>query len=84
MSQNLIIYSLIIKGSYGWSDGTVYDGTAFWEAGEPNDQENEKCVEMIHNTGTWNDIGCTTQQQGYACKAHRRKLWQELYEKESK
>ncbi|CAB4024002.1 Hypothetical predicted protein, partial [Paramuricea clavata] len=46
-----------------------------WDAGEPNDQRNENCVQIYsHGSGKakWNDKYCNTLY-GYICqfKAHR-------------
>jgi hypothetical protein len=61
--------------NYGWSDETPFDGTSFWNAGEPNDPETEKCVEMLSYDGQWNDAPCDSYISHVAvCKAQKRKL----------
>ena len=66
---------LIQSGSYFWTDGTPYDGLNLWNEDEPNDPENEKCVEILNDNGKWNDIPCSYSQHVYVCKAPRRKSY---------
>ncbi|XP_070535732.1 macrophage mannose receptor 1-like [Ptychodera flava] len=60
------------EGGWQWSDGTPY---AFvnWNSGEPNDYNHgstgEDCVEIIVNSGLWNDHRCD-QLIGYICENH--------------
>ncbi|KAH7705394.1 Macrophage mannose receptor 1, partial [Aphelenchoides avenae] len=50
-----------IAGQFtNWLDGTPFDETAYanWNAGEPNSPGRENCVELVKNSGKWNDIAC--------------------------
>ena len=52
------------EGSFVWVDGTpLVPGQSSWAANEPNDSMlKEDCV-TLQNTGTWNDIDCTTPRR---------------------
>lgn len=53
------------EGTFQWVDGTQLNYTN-WEAGEPNDQGGEDCVEINHNgLGKWNDQSCTDPRPIY-------------------
>ncbi|KAH7714530.1 mannan-binding lectin isoform 1, partial [Aphelenchoides avenae] len=53
--------------TFGWSDGTVLNKAIYanWASGEPNDKENDCCVEMFTKrfrggaAKQWNDINCS-------------------------
>ncbi|KAK0140766.1 Macrophage mannose receptor 1 [Merluccius polli] len=55
-------------GMYVWSDGHMTTFT-HWAPGEPNNHIgfNEDCVEMLHQSGRWNDVACT-ELNTYICK----------------
>ncbi|XP_008303827.1 hepatic lectin-like [Stegastes partitus] len=49
------------EGTWHWVDGTELQ-TAFWQTGEPNnDDSNEDCAEISRTTGEWNDVSCNTR-----------------------
>ncbi|XP_032906729.1 CD209 antigen-like protein C [Amblyraja radiata] len=46
------------EGDWRWVDGTDYKSFAkFWNKGEPNNENDEDCVEMYIG-GNWNDLPC--------------------------
>ena len=56
------------EGNYSWTDGTAFDfgtdvsgadSSGIWKTGEPNDINNEDCVEILSASGQWNDESCT-------------------------
>ncbi|XP_075397820.1 CD209 antigen [Tenrec ecaudatus] len=47
-----------IEGSWRWVDGTPLQ-LSFWMRGEPNNAEDEDCVELVDDG--WNDNRCTAQ-----------------------
>lgn len=57
-----------MQGFFTWSDGHWVSFT-YWAPGEPNNHAGfkEDCVEMLHETGRWNDAACTILN-GYVCK----------------
>ncbi|XP_030005898.1 macrophage mannose receptor 1 [Sphaeramia orbicularis] len=59
---------LIVPGMFAWSDEHMVTFT-YWAPGEPNNHDgfNEDCVEMLHQTGRWNDVTCT-EHNTYICK----------------
>ncbi|KAM4634074.1 macrophage mannose receptor 1 [Polymixia lowei] len=59
---------LAVSGMFTWSDGHMASFT-YWAPGEPNSHDgfNENCVEMVHQTGRWNDVSCT-ELNTYICK----------------
>ncbi|XP_015231842.1 PREDICTED: macrophage mannose receptor 1-like [Cyprinodon variegatus] len=59
---------LAIPGLFMWSDEHIVTFT-YWAPGEPNNHNgfSEDCVEMLHQTGRWNDKSCT-QLNNYVCK----------------
>uniref|UniRef100_A0A3Q2D4C4 C-type lectin domain-containing protein n=1 Tax=Cyprinodon variegatus TaxID=28743 RepID=A0A3Q2D4C4_CYPVA len=59
---------LAIPGLFMWSDEHIVTFT-YWAPGEPNNHNgfSEDCVEMLHQTGRWNDKSCT-QLNNYLCK----------------
>ena len=46
-----------IDGTWVWVDGEEWGQYTNWGSGEPNGGTMEECLEMFHNTGTWNDRG---------------------------
>ncbi|CAJ1070748.1 macrophage mannose receptor 1 [Xyrichtys novacula] len=59
---------LVVPGMFTWSDEHMVTFT-YWAPGEPNNHDgfNEDCVEMIHQTGRWNDVSCS-ELNTYICK----------------
>ncbi|KAM8828848.1 secretory phospholipase A2 receptor isoform 3-T3 [Spinachia spinachia] len=59
---------LFVTGMFSWSDGHVVTFT-YWAPGEPNNHDgfSKDCVEMLHQTGRWNDVSCT-ELNTYICK----------------
>ncbi|XP_062291189.1 macrophage mannose receptor 1 [Scomber scombrus] len=59
---------LAIPGMFSWSDEHMATFT-YWAPGEPNNHDgfNEDCVEMLYQTGRWNDVTCT-ELNTYICK----------------
>nr|XP_040053507.1 macrophage mannose receptor 1 [Gasterosteus aculeatus aculeatus] len=62
---------LFVTGMFTWSDEHMVTFT-YWAPGEPNNHDgfSEDCVEMLHQTGRWNDVSCT-ELNTYICKAAR-------------
>ncbi len=56
------------EGDYVWSDGS--DATYFaWAFGEPNNVDNENCVELaLEDDWAWNDTNCENEQ-AFVCEA---------------
>ncbi|XP_033107417.1 macrophage mannose receptor 1-like isoform X2 [Anneissia japonica] len=54
------------ENGFTWTDGTPVDYTN-WENGEPNNVNEEDCVEMFFSTRNWNDIGCDRTRH-WVCK----------------
>ncbi|KAK5617685.1 hypothetical protein CRENBAI_001663 [Crenichthys baileyi] len=59
---------LVVPGMFMWSDEHLVTFT-YWAPGEPNNHDgfSEDCVEMLHETGRWNDVSCT-ELNNYICK----------------
>ncbi|XP_033951501.2 uncharacterized protein [Pseudochaenichthys georgianus] len=59
---------LVVTGMFTWSDEHMATFT-YWAPGEPNNHDgfHEDCVEMIYQTGRWNDVSCT-ELNTYICK----------------
>ncbi|MEQ2275125.1 hypothetical protein XENORESO_021066 [Xenotaenia resolanae] len=59
---------LVVPGMFMWSDEHLVTFT-YWAPGEPNNHDgfSEDCVEMLHQTGRWNDVSCT-ELNNYICK----------------
>ncbi|KAJ8338949.1 hypothetical protein SKAU_G00357350 [Synaphobranchus kaupii] len=59
---------MVFQGFFVWSDLHMVHFT-YWAPGEPNNHVgfNEDCVEMLHQTGRWNDVPCT-ELNTYICK----------------
>ncbi|KAL4617320.1 macrophage mannose receptor 1-like [Arapaima gigas] len=59
---------LEFQGFFSWSDRHEVKFT-YWAPGEPNNHAGfkEDCVEMLHQTGRWNDVPCTEINE-YICK----------------
>ena len=55
------------EGQWRWIDGSVGTFTN-WNNGEPNNQRNEDCAEIIGSTGKWNDMPCAYIIPGYVCE----------------
>uniref|UniRef100_A0A3B5QR54 C-type lectin domain-containing protein n=1 Tax=Xiphophorus maculatus TaxID=8083 RepID=A0A3B5QR54_XIPMA len=49
-----------LPGMFMWSNEHIVTFT-YWAPGEPNNHDgfSEDCVEMLHQTGRWNDVSCT-------------------------
>ncbi|MDC0710701.1 CotH kinase family protein [Stigmatella sp. ncwal1] len=45
------------EGTFAWSDKTSINFT-LWATSEPNNQNNEDCVQLYGEAGTWNDVTC--------------------------
>lgn len=47
-----------------WLDGAPFGGSIYaaWNTGEPNSPGAENCVELITDSGKWNDISCITNR----------------------
>ncbi|XP_077862270.1 macrophage mannose receptor 1-like [Saccoglossus kowalevskii] len=55
------------ESGFKWSDGSAVSYTR-WNDGEPNDAENEDCVEMFFSTESgWNDVDCD-RRRNWICK----------------
>jgi len=52
-----------------WSDGTAANYFR-WANNEPNGLEDEYCVEMYPNVGSWNDVNCNHKKRGFVCKKY--------------
>ena len=62
---------------YFWSDHSAVDFTN-WEEGEPNNSDNELCVQAYGHNGKWNDAPCepiSGYGNGYICKAPKGKIF---------
>ncbi|XP_005917437.1 macrophage mannose receptor 1 [Haplochromis burtoni] len=59
---------LFYAGLFSWSDQHITTFT-YWAPGEPNNHDgfSEDCVEMLHQSGRWNDVTCT-ELNTYVCK----------------
>ncbi|KPP79615.1 macrophage mannose receptor 1-like, partial [Scleropages formosus] len=59
---------LEFQGFFTWSDQHEVQFT-YWAPGEPNNHDGfkEDCVEMLQQTGRWNDVPCTEINE-YICK----------------
>ncbi|KAF3849178.1 hypothetical protein F7725_015675 [Dissostichus mawsoni] len=59
---------LVVTGMFTWSDEHMVTFT-YWAPGEPNNHDgfHEDCVEMLYQTGRWNDVSCT-ELNTYICK----------------
>ncbi|TNN53351.1 Macrophage mannose receptor 1 [Liparis tanakae] len=59
---------LSVSGLFSWSDEEMVTFT-HWAPGEPNNHDGftEDCVEMLHQSGRWNDVSCT-ELNTYICK----------------
>uniref|UniRef100_A0A3B5KZ46 C-type lectin domain-containing protein n=1 Tax=Xiphophorus couchianus TaxID=32473 RepID=A0A3B5KZ46_9TELE len=57
-----------LPGMFMWSNEHIVTFT-YWAPGEPNNHDgfSEDCVEMLHQTGRWNDVSCT-ELNTYICK----------------
>ena len=56
-----------MESSFKWSDGSPVQYTNY-RPREPNDLfKQEDCVEMLKDSGTWNDNHCN-RQNPYICK----------------
>uniref|UniRef100_A0A7N9ARH0 C-type lectin domain-containing protein n=1 Tax=Mastacembelus armatus TaxID=205130 RepID=A0A7N9ARH0_9TELE len=60
-----------LPGMFSWSNEHMVTFT-YWAPGEPNSHDgfSEDCVEMLHQTGRWNDVSCT-ELNTYICKKPR-------------
>ncbi len=59
---------LAVEGTYVWSDGSPANYLA-WAPGEPNNVDNENCVELaLEDSYNWNDTNCENQQS-FVCEA---------------
>ena len=57
------------EGQYEWVDGSD-SAVTNWASGEPNNDGNEDCVELIDGQARWNDVECDTDNvHGYICRA---------------
>ncbi|KAH9523861.1 hypothetical protein Btru_047253, partial [Bulinus truncatus] len=54
-------------GTFGWSDGSALE-YLHWADGKPSKKTEERCVEMSHTNGQWNDLDCFTHKLGYICQ----------------
>ncbi|XP_071940974.1 macrophage mannose receptor 1-like [Antedon mediterranea] len=54
------------ENGFTWTDSTPVDYTN-WENGEPNNVNEEDCVEMFFSARNWNDIGCDRTRH-WVCK----------------
>ena len=61
------------EGSWRWADGSVFyeDSTSLlyarWNGGEPNNSGDEDCIELLADTGFWNDAKCG-DSRAYWCE----------------
>nr|XP_039269898.1 uncharacterized protein LOC120344668 isoform X2 [Styela clava] len=56
----------ITDGGWRWIDGSPFNYVN-WNSGEPNNVNNEDCVEMVVDHGYWNDLSCG-DSRGYICE----------------
>lgn len=54
------------ENAFVWTDGSSATFTK-WRSGEPNNYNNEDCVEMNFRDGYWNDDNCALSMS-YICK----------------
>ena len=47
---------LATDGTWVWVDEEEWGQYTNWGPAEPNGDIMEQCLEMVHNTGTWNDL----------------------------
>ena len=47
---------LTTDGAWVWVDGEEWGQYTNWGPDEPNGGIMEQCLEMLHNTDTWNDL----------------------------
>ena len=47
---------LATDGTWVWVDEEEWGQYTNWGPAEPNGSIMEQCLEMVHNTGTWNDL----------------------------
>lgn len=60
---------LATEGDYVWSDGSDPNYVA-WAVGEPNNIDDENCVELaLEDDWGWNDTNCENEQ-GFVCEAN--------------
>nr|XP_020506487.1 macrophage mannose receptor 1-like [Labrus bergylta] len=59
---------LVVPGMFTWSDEHMVTFT-YWAPGEPNNHDgfSEDCVEMLYQSGRWNDVSCS-ELNTYICK----------------
>lgn len=58
------------KEGWAWSDGTPLNFSN-WAHEEPNNwRNNEKCAEILSNSGYWNDVNCVIPR---LCMCERKK-----------
>ncbi|XP_066566472.1 CD209 antigen-like protein B [Amia ocellicauda] len=56
------------EGTWLWNDGTAVR-TEFWNRGEPNNENEEDCGEIMPAQGKLNDLSCSLQKK-YVCEKH--------------
>ncbi|XP_025089332.1 alpha-N-acetylgalactosamine-specific lectin-like isoform X2 [Pomacea canaliculata] len=63
-----------VEGRFFWSDGTILTkDNGLWESGQPDDWQNEDCVEVLfRNTVLLNDFTCTSKL-GFVCQIDMKK-----------
>ena len=47
---------LTTDGAWVWVDGEEWGQYTNWGPDEPNGGIKEQCLEMLHDTDTWNDL----------------------------
>ena len=57
------------EGNWQWLDGSSLTYVS-WSAGEPNNMNDEDCLELAYTGGYWNDIWCSSNPYtaGYVCE----------------
>lgn len=67
---------LEVEGYFEWLTGagafwTIADGDllfANWDEAEPNNVDEEECVEMDLPSGLWNDLDCEDELRNFVCE----------------
>ncbi|XP_016429023.1 galactose-specific lectin nattectin-like isoform X1 [Sinocyclocheilus rhinocerous] len=58
-------HDAVHEGVWLWSDGSKFN-FQIWSPGEPNNKNNEDCLEMNFKNGNWNDTPCS-ERRPFVC-----------------
>ncbi|XP_061168938.1 perlucin-like protein [Saccostrea echinata] len=58
------------EDSFIWSETNSTLNFSNWNQGEPNDEYGEDCLAIIHKTGKWNDLPCSSNLS-YICEKRK-------------